>query len=235
MKLFIKLFITLSIVSFVQAAIAEVVLLTDDKTTTLDLTSKEGVAVDLFECGLYVLEEGGNAYLVHSKGRLPMPKLAMKRMMDDGLVEVDTKGALLGLKLVSMLLPYSREPGKFPNPYKFEDKPNWNNKSNDRVLEDGGMTFFVAERELKIAAILKRKLPKTRFIPSKKLGNENVVILLNPAYLHAVGGDSAIDYFLSEWLRKPPLIQVEYGCGVKQDQRSNPYFNKQNEVFRFGQ
>lgn len=234
MRLFIKLFITLSIVSFVQAAIAEVVLLTDDRTTTLDLTSKEGAAVDLFECGLYVLEESGNTYLVHSKGRLPVPKLAMKRMMDDGLVEVDTKGTLLGLKLVSMLLPYSREPGKFSSPYKFKEGSD-RNRGTAPVFEEGGMHFFVAEREFKIAATIKRKLPKTRFIPTKDLENGSEVILLNPAYLHPVGGYPLADYFLSEWLRKPPLIQIDYNCGVRSDPRSNPYFKKQNETFRFGQ
>lgn len=233
MRLFIKLFIALSIVCFVQAAIAEVVLLTDDKTTTLDLTSKEGAAVDLFECGLYVLEEGGNTYLVHSKGRLLVPKLAMKRMMDDGLVEVDTKGALLGLKLVSMLLPYGRELEKFSNPYKFKDSSVQH--GNDDNFSDSNMTFFISASEFKIASTIKKRFRKAKLVPSKELGNENVVILLNPAYLQVVGGDSAIDYFLSEWLRKPPLTQVEYGCGVRQDTRSNPYFKKQNEVFRFGQ
>jgi hypothetical protein len=233
MKKLYRWAITIFIVCIAPTSIAEVVLLTDDKTITLDLTSKEGAAVDLLECGLYVLEEGGNTYLVHSKGKLPVPKLAMKRMMDGGLVEVDTKGALQGLKLVSMLLPYSHGYGKFSTPYKFKDSSDQHGNDGN-LFSESSMTFFISASESKIASTIKKKLPKAKLIPSKELGNENVVILLNPAYLNAVGGDSAIDYFLSEWLRKPPLIQIEYQCGIRVEKTANPYFKKQDEVFRFG-
>lgn len=162
MSTFVKLLIALSIACLAQTAIAEVVLLTDDNTTTLDLTGKEGAAVDLLECGIYVLEENGNTYLVYSKGRLSVPKLAMKRVMDDGKVEVDTTGKLLGLKLVSMLLPYSRESTKFSRPYKFIDSKS-QGRGEGPIFEDGGMVFFVAESESKVAATLKKYLEQGLF------------------------------------------------------------------------
>lgn len=224
MRLFIKLSVIIAVVCLQQIAYAEdPVLLTQDQTTVLDLTSKEGASVDLLECNLSVLEESGNLYLVHSNGKLPIPRLAVKRMMDDGIVEVDTKGSLLGLKLVSMLLPYSREPGKFSAPYVFKES-SVQPRNGGNLFSDSSMTFFISASEFKIASTIKRILPKTKFIPSKNLGNENVVILLNPAYLQAAGGDSAIDYFLSEWLRKPPLVQIEYECGVRVERTLSPYF-----------
>jgi len=234
--------ITILIICFVQLSWAEVVLLTDDKTTVLDLTSKEGAAVDLFECGLYVQEEGGNSYLVHSKGKLPIPKSAVHVWPNGVLAEVETKGTLLGLKLVSMLLVNHKSTDKPPVPYRFKGDPSNANREIDRkkpaeewIFADRTMTFFFAEKESTITKTLKAKFPKTRLIPTSELGHEHQMILLNPMYLHPVGGFPASENLFSEHLRKQELISIDYNCGVKQDLHRNPYFKKQDEVFRFGQ
>jgi hypothetical protein len=57
----------------------DLVVLTTDQTATLDLTTKAGASVDLLECNLRVVEENGNLYLLHSKGKLPIPRLASSK------------------------------------------------------------------------------------------------------------------------------------------------------------
>lgn len=241
MNTFVKLLISSIIMCFTQAAIADGALLTDD-TTTLDLTSKEGAAVDLLECGLHVLEEGGNAYLVHSKGKLPIPKLAIHPWPDSVLAEVDTKGTIFGLNLVSMLLANYKSTDKPSVPYSFKYDPSNANRKIDRtrpaeewIFAYSTTTFFFAEEESKITKTLKKKLPKTRLIPTSELGHEHQMILLNPAYLDPVGGYSSSEYLFSEHLRAQVLVEIDYNCGVRQDPRSSPYYRKQNEVLHFGQ
>jgi hypothetical protein len=230
------------IASWAQIASAEVTLFPDDQETTLDLTSKEGEAVDLLECGLYVLEEDRNFYLVHSKGKLPIPEAAVHVWPDGVLAEVETKGSIFGLELVSMLLVNHKSTDKPPVPYRFNDDPSNANRKIDRmkpaeewIFADRTMTFFFAEQESRITKTLKKNLPKTRLIPTNELGNEHQMILLNPAYLHPVGGFPASENLYSEQLREQELLSIDYNCGVRQDPRSNPYFKKQDEAFRFGQ
>jgi hypothetical protein len=121
-----------------------------------------------------------------------------------------------------MLLPYSQTQGPIPTPYAFKESPN-QDRGDATIIQDSGMHFFIAEHEAKIAAMVKIKLPKTRLIPSKDLENGNVVVLLNPAYLHPAGGYPLSEYYLSERLRKSPLTQIDYNCGVKTQETVNPY------------
>jgi hypothetical protein len=180
--------------------------------------------------------------LVHSKGKLPIPKAAVHVWPDGATAEIETTGTLLGLKLVSMMMANFKSPDKQPVPYHFVDDPSNANRKIDQnypaeewVLGDSGTHFFIAENESRITKTLKKKFPKTRLIPTRELGYEHQMILLNPAYLHPVGGFPLSEYIFNEQLGKQPLIQIDYSCGVRQDARSNPYFKKQNEVFRFGQ
>ena len=185
MRPFITLVIAMAFLSFSNVAISEAAMLVAEKATTLDLTSKEGMAVDLLECGIYVLEEGGNSYLVHSKGKLPIPKAAVHIWPDEATAEIETTGVLMGLKLVSMMLANFKSTDKRPVPYQFVDAPSNANRNIDRdfpaeewVISDSGIHFFIAEKESKITKTIIKKLPTARVIPTSELENGREVILL---------------------------------------------------------
>jgi hypothetical protein len=204
-KLNLTLIALLYLTSFNVALALPPVILTDDQTTKLDLTSESAASINLLDCYLRVEGQSPNFRLVHSKGELPIPLLAIKTMQDGVSVEIAVQGTLAGLPVNRMLLHYVKNPINY---FTYSKSPPSRNANNGKLFPQTQIYFLIQGEEAKVAPALKKKFGKKKvFVQPSDITDERVIILFSRPDLENVGG-----YGFYPWFQMSQVTQVEYHC-----------------------
>ena len=187
--------------NFNTAAALAPVILTTDQATKLDLASNEAKSIDLLDCQLHVEGQAPNYRLVHSKGELPIPTLAVKSIQDDALVEIAVRGELAGLPIIRMLVTkYTKA--------QLNESMGKTNKFEDKIMPQGGYSFLIQGDEAKVARALKQKIGKEKvYVQQSEIKDERVIVIFNNPNLENIGG-----YGFESWFSIHQTTQVEYEC-----------------------
>lgn len=183
------------------AIAAPPIALTKDQSTKLNLTGKKGALIDLLDCQLRVEGESPNFHLTHSKGILPIPVRAVKRMQDESTVEIAVRGKLFGLPLNRLWLPYLRQPTT-----EFSAWRGFSTSRENQVLSGNAFAFLIdAEMHVVAEALVREKGPdlvlRAGRIP------EGVVVLLSHPDLPVAAG-----YRTEAWPIGRRVTEIQYQC-----------------------
>lgn len=180
--------------NFNTAEALQPVILTTDQTTKLDLTTDEAKSINLLDCQLHVEGQPPNYRLVHSKGELPIPSLAVKSIQDDVILEIAVQSKLAGLP-VSRLLLYKHTQAQAAEVLKRTDPPN-------------NYSFLIQGSKEKVARVLKLQFGKDKVVlpPSDDAEDSSVILLSKPDLLLFTG------YGYALWEKKRKETQVDYEC-----------------------
>jgi hypothetical protein len=194
----VKCVTALCLISFGVAEALPPVILTNDQSTKLDLTSDEAKLVDLLDCQLHVSGQSPNFRLVHSKGDLPIPLLAIKTMQDGSSVDIAVKGALAGLPVSRMRLNYKNVSEK-----SFTQVELTHNVNNGFSFPQNSNYFLIQKTETEVAGVLKSKFGEKNV----RSFDDRVIVLHVTPNIESVGG-----YGFYPWFKIPQTVQVEYEC-----------------------
>lgn len=139
------------------------VILTDDSNTVLNLTKPEN-AIDLLECGIWVEQHDGDFNLRNIGGKdIRIPRLAVKSIQDQSVVDIAVDAKLLGLQLrmINVVLRKQGEElhwnaGTWPqgmqekrgSPYYYSQQITFLIEGNQQQMTDVISKAMVTNREL---------------------------------------------------------------------------------------
>lgn len=181
------------------------VVATKDRQTKLDLTRGSGLDFRLLDCGVRVIEEQGRYFLVNGSQRVRIPKNAIKATQDNAWVEIAVNGTLLGIPLravwANLRTPADPVLGR-----------GYVSGTIDSKHSTSVVHYFLVTTPDRALSEFRKHVPENsvHFVGDK--GEPAVVVVLSPPSIESTSGYPLMDWHLSKWLRKPPLVQVDFEC-----------------------
>ena len=182
--------------------------LTDDQQTGLDLSTGQGARVDVLDCQLRVEGIPPRYELVHSGGRLPIPRPAVKQMQDSGLVEVKVTARLGGLPITRLWLPYTKQKNRVFT-------PRWGGMANDgKKIVGNSFNLLIEAREQQVLTMLRkeRSTMTVRLAPSTDPASKQRIV---SALAGVVDELDATGYGIESWTQfSSDATTVDYQCAI---------------------
>lgn len=113
--------------------------------TDTDLVKKK----DMFDCWLRLEGTAPNYKLVYSLGEITVPEQAVKAMYDRTFVLLGVTGAVSGMSVTSLFIPYHNDPDQRYIP-----------RNSGPLDHMSDYTMTVREREENVLSALRKKYPK---------------------------------------------------------------------------
>lgn len=181
------------------------VVATKDQHTKLDLTQGAGRDFRLLACGVRVAHEHRGYSLVNGTQRVPIPKMAIKAIQDNVWVEIAVNGKFLGIPLRAIWANIRSE----AEATIAQDRKS--EAIGPRYATDAVHYFLVTTPDQVLSAF-QRYAPEYELHLVGESGEPPVVVVLSPPGIDFTTGYSLTDWHLSEWMREPPLVQVDFEC-----------------------
>lgn len=183
--------------------------MTDDEHSALNLTKTAGRAFDILDCQMRVEGDALTYELVHSKGRLPIPPLAVKQIQDDGLVEIKVNARLGNLSVTRLWLPYAKQKnGVFRG---------WGGMAFDgRLISGHSFSLLVDASSDQVVSTVQKQRAKMVVLDANSSDSNpkhRIVTLLSgvPKELDATG------YGVESWSNLwPRATTIDYRCAVSE-------------------
>jgi hypothetical protein len=181
--------------------------MTEDEYSTLDLTKAAGRVIDILDCQMRVEGSPPTYELVHAKGRLPIPQLAVKQIQDDGLVDIKVNARLGKLPVTRLWLHYSKQKNEV-------FKSTWSGFTLDgQVIHGNAFSLLIdAPLEQVVSTLRRRNRGMTvRYPnPSDPRTTHRVVSVLS-----GVGDFDTTGYGIESWGKLwPRATTIDYMCSL---------------------
>lgn len=210
------------------------VMQTMDEKTVLNLNTPEN-QIDLLECGMWVAKENGNFYLRNIKGKkIPVPKLAVKSILDRMMVDIALDAKLFGLQVRMMSVVYTGD-----GEYRRWGSSSWSEEKRKEkktsgflsqytsFLIDGGKNKLTDAIHSSMAANPKLKDFTINYYPPEQKYGHLVIELLETSQLtQGEGGARLYWALLARGLSNtvnPPFFKVQFDGETGYIPMDSPY------------